>query len=780
MSDHHSLWTELRRRKVVRTAGLYLGIAWGAVTVAGELTDILEIADWVPRLVLLVAALGFPVTLALAWVFDWKRGGVRREEAADTHRYSRRVMIGGMSLVSLLILVVGVWAMWPRATPHGARSQTIAVLPFTVRGSDEFAYLGDGISDLLSTKLDGAGGLMTADPRAVVRLLEGEDVTVDPERAAEVATRLNARWFVLGSIVEAAGRLQVSASLYDRDILSEAVGHGRVEGQAEDVFALVDRVASDLLIRLSGGPQAEVQRVAGVTTSSLPAFKAYMNGENAYRSGQYSEALGHFERAVGIDSTFALAYYRISTAAEWAWVEPWIYEGAERAVALADRLPERERRLVEVLGVRRREANERAEEVLRSFVGTYPDDSEAWANLGELVTHTRPMHGRSALEGRDVWNRVLALDSAHAGALLHLMRLDAYEGRLDDMDARLRRFHALNPQADRSIEMDVLAVAAHGDPTAEAAILDVLASAKDIDRAIGVWNAAVYAGDLDFAVKICEQMVAPDRSVEQRRTGFLWLSSLQYARGRWSAALQALDELSAVDALAAAEFRPLLLTLPLSPAGTDELAAALEVLAAQPVPEGSGGPQLVLNLHDGLHAILRAYGMGILNARLGDTAAATEFADTLTDLMLAVDHERLSQDLALAVRARIARDEGRTDEALGHVTQMRMSAWHGQTLVSPFYARTTERFLRGELLQRVGRDDEALPWFEHIAENSPFEVALLPAALLMRGEIHAARGETAEATRLYERFLEMWNEADGVLQPVVSNTRERLDIVRGE
>lgn len=781
MSDPQSFWAELKQRKVVRSAGLYLAIAWGAVTVTGELTDILGLGEWLPRLVLLVTASGLPLVLVLAWVYEWKRGEIKRAVPVVGGRPWAKRLIVGVILASGPALGLGVWWLWPSDTTSSQGEELrIVVLPFSVRGSEEFAYLGNGMADLLSTKLDGAGGLMTVDPRAVVRQIEGEGETLDPSHAAEVAARLSARWFVLGSVVEAGGRLQVAASLFERGEPEQALGHGQVEGPAEQLFGLVDGVVSELLIGLSGGPEAQVQRVAGVTTSSLPAFKAYMDGEHAYRSGQYAAALGHFQRAVAIDSTFALAYFRISTAAEWAWVEELIYAGADRAVALADRLPARERRLVEVLGVRRRETNEAAEEVLRSFVGAYPDDLEAWVNLGELVTHTRPMHGRSSLEGREVWERVLALDSAHAGALLHSMRLDAYEGKLEEMDARLRMFHALNPQADRSIEMDVLAVAAHGEPTAEADMLETLASASDVDRAIGVWNASVYARNLDFAAKICELMVAPGQSVELRRAGSLWLASLQYARGRWEDAKNALEALAAVDALAAAEFRAVLLALPLAPATGDELAAAFEELHAQRVPEGKGGPQLILDLHDGLHEMIRAYALALLGVQRGDISTAAAYADSLEAMSLAADEEHVSQDLALATRARISLREADPESAVELLEQMRLSAWHGQSLFSPFYARTAERFLRGEALHRIGRNDEALSWLAHIAENSPFEVAFLPASILARAEIQSSLGETAEAVRLYGQFLDMWKGGDPVFDPVVRGAQAKLAALRND
>lgn len=78
--DPRSMWAELKGRKVVRVAVTYAVVAWGVVLVGAELTGILQLPIWVPQLVLVVAVLGFPVALVLAWAFEVTPHGVRRAE----------------------------------------------------------------------------------------------------------------------------------------------------------------------------------------------------------------------------------------------------------------------------------------------------------------------------------------------------------------------------------------------------------------------------------------------------------------------------------------------------------------------------------------------------------------------------------------------------------------------------------------------------------------------------------------------------------------------------
>ncbi|MDQ3222406.1 MAG: hypothetical protein M3Q75_02885, partial [Gemmatimonadota bacterium] len=99
--------------------------------------------------------------------------------------------------------------------PVLSTSAVIAVLPFSVRGDARYAYLAEGMVDLLATKLDGAGEVRTVDPRALLRFLGGSPAGVSPEaEPAAVASHFEAARYLIGSIVEAGGKLRAGISLY--------------------------------------------------------------------------------------------------------------------------------------------------------------------------------------------------------------------------------------------------------------------------------------------------------------------------------------------------------------------------------------------------------------------------------------------------------------------------------------------------------------------------------------------------------------------------------------
>ena len=80
---------ELRKRGVVRVAGLYVAVVWLLLQIADVVFPAFEIPDSAVRYILLAAVVGFPVVVLLAWFFEFTDKGLLREEdlqASGAHR----------------------------------------------------------------------------------------------------------------------------------------------------------------------------------------------------------------------------------------------------------------------------------------------------------------------------------------------------------------------------------------------------------------------------------------------------------------------------------------------------------------------------------------------------------------------------------------------------------------------------------------------------------------------------------------------------------------------
>jgi len=102
---------ELKRRSVYKTAIAYGVVAWLLIQVATQVFPFFEIPNWTVRLVVLLAVIGFPIALVIAWAFELTPEGLKRTEVADAaHEHSRGrtwiyvVVIGGLISIGLFSL----------------------------------------------------------------------------------------------------------------------------------------------------------------------------------------------------------------------------------------------------------------------------------------------------------------------------------------------------------------------------------------------------------------------------------------------------------------------------------------------------------------------------------------------------------------------------------------------------------------------------------------------------------------------------------------------------
>ncbi|HYC32172.1 MAG TPA: BTAD domain-containing putative transcriptional regulator [Gemmatimonadales bacterium] len=628
----------------------------------------------------------------------------------------------------------------PAETPVDERR--IAVLPFAVRGDARYGYLSDGLVDLLATKLDGAGELRTVDPRALLRYVgagggaeetgeRGARAAADPERGRAVARHFGAARFLLGTLVEAAGRLQATASLYDLRGRMVASVVASAESEAE-LFELVDELARNLLAASGVSPGTRLTRIAALTTGSLDALRAYLLGERELRAGRYFAAMDGFQRAVDEDGSFALAYYRLAAAAAGCALADLAREIADRGLEHRGRLSPHDQLVFRAQRAWLHGELAEAESLYNTIVGTYPDDVEAWFHLGDLLFHTNPLRGRSAVEAREPFERVLRLEPGHLAAMVHLARIAGIAGRRDEMLALAERVARASPEGDQALAMRALRVFAGDDRAAMESLARELQGARALTVAIAFADVAVYSGNLEGAEMLARSFLQVARSPELRALCHIQLAHLALAQGRAEDTVAELERAESLDAIWGLEVRGYFAALPFGTGGADErerLRARLTEWDAATAPPSSF---VVFAMHNHLHPAIRLWLLGLLDLALGDPASAFDRAERLA--MLPADDARLTKGMEGELRAGIARAEGRPDEGLGHLDATRPRLWFQLTVASPFFTLASRRWLRAELLREAGRTEEAAGWYRSMAERSPYELIYRePAARRLAG-----------------------------------------------
>jgi DNA-binding SARP family transcriptional activator/TolB-like protein len=684
--------------------------------------------------------------------------------------------VGAVTATLAALLVV--WSFSRSESRPGAASAStrIAVFPFTVLGSDEFGYLGEGMVHLLSAKLDGAGALQSVDPDAILGQVP-EHGRLDREQGHVLARRLGAGSFVLGTVLKVGNKLGLEASVYDREGVLMTTAQVIVEDETK-ILDRVDQLAARILAAQSSGPGARLTQLATVTTISLPALKAYLTGEGHLRARRHNSAAEAFQQALALDSTFALAAYRLSIALDWIGSKDLSRSAVEHARRHSARLPLPDRLLVDALLAHHMLAPAEAKLLYRKALGLQPDAVEAWHGLAEVEFHHNPLLGHDAALSRTSFERVLALDPAHQSAPLHLAWLALSAGDRPTFDAMLPRI--LRESPGDSLRWLHLRAFGFGDRVAQERFALVYGTLGEAELYGLAHELFIRAQDFPDAERLSRLLVISSRSPEYRVSGHLLLAWLAMVQGKLRTAEHEIAAVALLDLPAALEYRALFAAAPFVPIPDVRVRAIRDSLAAW---SGTTVENPHLPLYTGMHPEVREYLLGLLSARLQDSSAVLRHAVSLRSRPSSTAGVPHSGSLrATAIRARLAATKGDAAAALALLEQTAGGKLPDQPFATFNYF---ERELRPALLRDLGRDGEALGWYSAAPwlgsvywEETAWDLIHSGPFAFQQGLILERMGRRNEAAAQYMHFVELWKDADPELQPMRADAIRRLRRLR--
>ena len=324
-----SLLAELKRRNVIRMAGLYLVGAWLLVQVAGTLLPVFGAPDWVMKTLVALLALAFVPALIFAWVFELTPDGIKRDAevtpgqsiAPQTARRLDRMIISVL-LLALVYFGFDRLILAPRraaalvasttqaiAAKDAAPSQdrkSIAVLPFVnMSGDKDNEYFSDGISEEILNVLARTPDLHVA-ARTSSFAFKGKTLEVPA-----IARELNVRMVLEGSVRKQSDRVRITAQLIDAKT-GYHVWSQTYDRQLQDIFAIQDEIAkaigAELEVKLTN--VAEPGR-GSAGTQNVKAYDLYLRGIALWHTRNEDalwQAIGLFEQATQADPKFAPGY----------------------------------------------------------------------------------------------------------------------------------------------------------------------------------------------------------------------------------------------------------------------------------------------------------------------------------------------------------------------------------------------------------------------------------------------------------------------------------------
>ena len=340
-----SFFEELKRRNVVKVAAAYAAAAWLVAQIAATVMPAFGPSEDIQRIIFILLAIGFPVTVVLAWIYDLTPEGIQRtsDMPAGTRPISGRgldfTIIGCLTVaVAFLLLDRFVW------NPASSSLDSVAVIPFEVAApDDETRYLGDGLADSLIMRLSRLQNLRVKS-RSLVAGSPGS--TLEIGRALDVDAvfrgRIERQGDILLIIVELIRIVDGSVLWSDRLQRSFTT----LIGLDRDISAAITRAME---VNLSADDERELARES---TASPGAFRLYLEGRHFWNQRTVEglrESARRYRKAVDLDPGYALAWsgladsylmlygWGIETAAT---AEPVARAAAQRAIDLDKSLAE--------------------------------------------------------------------------------------------------------------------------------------------------------------------------------------------------------------------------------------------------------------------------------------------------------------------------------------------------------------------------------------------------------------------------------------------------------
>jgi tetratricopeptide (TPR) repeat protein len=597
----------------------------------------------------------------------------------------------------------------PWGSPVPDSTVRVAVFPFAVLDGAH-AEEGDAVALLLAAGIDGTAGVRVVDARSFISATAPRAV-LDPTAVRPLARARGAHFFVIGEVVQEGERLRLTGALYPVAGGVEPQATVRASGTAASLMSLADSLSWQLLAARGAGQPGRLASAASRGTASLDAFRAYLDGERSFRRGRFGEAISAFRRAVAIDSSFALAYYRLSVVADWAAMGGEAEGAREQAVAHSARLPERERLLIAADGQWWRGETADAERLVQHALQLYPDDPQAAYQLGEIIFHSGPAIGQAPTDARPLFARAVALEPQNLEAIAHLARIEMVRGHLAEADSLVRRVQALHPGPHRIVEeLELMVAMAHGAAAeARPAVVAGRRPGDELPLYLAAWRLAAYTGRSDQAAEFARWLAERSANPQYRMRSRLRLGEFALDAGRLDDALrEASDPPLGPGWLLG--FRAWLVALPFSGADRRTLAAYADSLGAWrrvAPPAGITADEADAN---GATPGLADYPAALLALRLGDTIAARRHAAKLARAGSTAEERSLARGLAHGIEAELA--------WAGHQPAAALAAFDSAMAVIPLRYRldvfggsmALQRYRRAFLLRELGRESDARRW----------------------------------------------------------------------
>jgi serine/threonine protein kinase/tetratricopeptide (TPR) repeat protein/TolB-like protein len=686
---------------------------------------------------------------------------------------SRRSRLTALVVAGILAAGVAAFTVWQRSRAPAAQSgdkPSVAVLYFENNsGNPQLDWLRTGLTDMLVTDLSQSPDVEVLGTDRLVQILGSlrrqDDRQISFDTVQEVAKRAGVKSVILGSYVKAGDTIRINVKLQDaatgRIVTAERVDAVNESTLLTTVDDLTRRIKNKFLPGGGANPARALlnpptvaadnttplsldRDLKEVSTSSIEAYRYYVEGIDLHNRAREAEALPLLEKAVATDPNFAMALTKLAVVESNLGHPLKREEYSKRAMKHLDRLSPRERYYIEgYYYSNKADSLGKAIDAYKKAVDLYPDHASARHNLALLLGGI----GREA-EAIPLYEELRRRGMAYPTTYTNLAALYRNLGQFDKAHDVLQDYVRANPTVSQGFRGlgDLLTVWGKYDDAMAA--YDKAAALAPGDFSVLAARRTVYAlRDQWSDVEAINDKLLQASDPQWRFNALMSQASEQVYKGRTTDALRLYDKAAAA----------------VGPRGSPQSAAARLSISALLFDRGEF-PSALVAAQRGLEDAgnIGPIGFGCVQliervqTRLGHGREAAKAHEDLAQRRAQLPSEDLRQLTEHAHQGGLARDRHDTETA---IRELKLA----EALTRPGTSNSNLFFELGSAYLDAHDDVQGQARFERIVTSGMLRAGdPLPfvRSLYLLGQIHERKGDRAKAADYYRRFVQYWGEGD--------------------
>jgi tetratricopeptide (TPR) repeat protein len=517
---------ELRRREVFRTAGLYVGICWILIEASSVVLPTFDAPEWVLKALIIVAVVGFPIMLVLAWIYDVTEHGIEKQadvdEAAAPAIGSRKMDFVVIGLLSVA-LVISVYLNVTSGPQIVEELEPVSVLIADFDNQTGQTLFDGLLEQALNVGIESAPHITAYqrnDARSLAERLQPGSSGLDSNIARLIAVREGIKLVLAGTIEAAGSGFELTLNGVDAADGSMLFEIQQDADSIEAVLVAVGELSTDVRDELGDTTLEDGQGALAetFTAASLEAAQAYTTAIRLGYEGKHEEAVELYRKATELDEKFGRAY------SSWALSEFKLgrTEQAEAlwetSLSLMGTMTERER--LRTLGLYYATVARNYEKAVESFselVEKYPADAAGHNNLAVASFLTLNFQ-KAAEEGQTILDIYPASQLYRSNQALYAM----YSGDFETATALAAEVISTDPEYGTAYLPLAISALAQGDADAARANYKRMAETSKSEHgeslaALGLADVDLFVGEIEAGRAALREAIAADLESDRKR-----------------------------------------------------------------------------------------------------------------------------------------------------------------------------------------------------------------------------------------------------------------------